>query len=175
MDCRPPGSSVRGILQARILEWVAISFSRGSFWPRVQNCLLHLLHCEWILYLWVKNFTLNHWGSPYFNFNLVNSSKERSIQKHKKMYVGQSKFVWGSLKFREHHFLPLESSSAWKCTFIYPAAVNSSHWFNHRRNPSGPSLEPSWEIHGKLTKGRGFERPLLTMKSKNVLHHLLGR
>ena len=29
MDCSPPGSSVRGILQARILEWVAISFSRG--------------------------------------------------------------------------------------------------------------------------------------------------
>ena len=33
-DCSPPGSSVRGILQARILEWVAIPFSRGSFWPR---------------------------------------------------------------------------------------------------------------------------------------------
>ena len=34
MDCSPPGSSVHGILQARILEWVAIPFSRGSFWPR---------------------------------------------------------------------------------------------------------------------------------------------
>ena len=31
VDCSPPGSSVRGILQARILEWVAISSSRGSF------------------------------------------------------------------------------------------------------------------------------------------------
>ena len=30
MDCSPPCSSVHGILQARILEWVAISFSRGS-------------------------------------------------------------------------------------------------------------------------------------------------
>ena len=30
MDCSPPGSSVRGILQARRLEWVAIPFSRGS-------------------------------------------------------------------------------------------------------------------------------------------------
>ena len=29
MDCSPPGSSVHGILQARTLEWVAISFSRG--------------------------------------------------------------------------------------------------------------------------------------------------
>ena len=30
MDCSPPGSSVQGILQERILEWVAISFSRAS-------------------------------------------------------------------------------------------------------------------------------------------------
>ena len=33
-DCRPPGSSVHGILQVRIREWVAISFSRGSSQPR---------------------------------------------------------------------------------------------------------------------------------------------
>ena len=30
VDCSPPGSSVHGILQAKILEWVAISFSKGS-------------------------------------------------------------------------------------------------------------------------------------------------
>ena len=34
MDCNPPGSSVHGISQARILEWVASSFSRGSSQPR---------------------------------------------------------------------------------------------------------------------------------------------
>ena len=34
LDCSPLGSSVRGISQARILEWVAISSSRGSSWPR---------------------------------------------------------------------------------------------------------------------------------------------
>ena len=34
MDSSPPGSSVHGILQARILEWVAIPFSRGSSQPR---------------------------------------------------------------------------------------------------------------------------------------------
>ena len=33
MDYSPPGSSVHGILQARILEWVAVPFSRGSSWP----------------------------------------------------------------------------------------------------------------------------------------------
>ena len=37
MDSSPPGSSVHGILQARILEWVAIPFSRGSCQPRDQT------------------------------------------------------------------------------------------------------------------------------------------
>ena len=36
MDCSLPGSSVHEILQARILEWVAIPFSRASSWPRDQ-------------------------------------------------------------------------------------------------------------------------------------------
>ena len=36
MDCSPPGSSVHGISQARILEWVAISFPRGSFGPGIE-------------------------------------------------------------------------------------------------------------------------------------------
>ena len=37
MDCSPPGSSVHGIFQVRILEWVAISCSRGSSQPRGQT------------------------------------------------------------------------------------------------------------------------------------------
>ena len=52
MDCSPPGSSVHGILQARILEWVAIPFFRGSSWPRnrTQGSNPGLLHCKQILY-----------------------------------------------------------------------------------------------------------------------------
>ena len=53
MDCSLPSSSVCGILQARIVEWVAIPFSRGSYWPRDQ-----ILHCSQILY------HLHHQGSP---------------------------------------------------------------------------------------------------------------
>ena len=48
MDCSLPGSSVHDILQARILEWVAIPFSRGSSQPRNQPG--GLLHCRQILY-----------------------------------------------------------------------------------------------------------------------------
>ena len=42
MDYSPPGSSVHGILQTRILEWVAISFSRGSSWPRDRTQVFHI-------------------------------------------------------------------------------------------------------------------------------------
>ena len=37
VDCSPPGSSVHAILQAKIVEWVALPFSRGSPWPKDQT------------------------------------------------------------------------------------------------------------------------------------------
>ena len=43
MDCSLQHSSVHGIFQARVLEWVAISFSRGSFQPRDQTWLSHIV------------------------------------------------------------------------------------------------------------------------------------
>ena len=46
MDCSPPGSSVHGILQARILEWVVISFTRGSALPRSWTCISSVLHWQ---------------------------------------------------------------------------------------------------------------------------------
>ena len=42
VDCSPAGSSIHGILQARILEWVAISFSRGSSLPRDWTQISHI-------------------------------------------------------------------------------------------------------------------------------------
>ena len=42
MDCSPPGSSVHGIFQARILEWLAISSSRRSSWPRDWTQVSHV-------------------------------------------------------------------------------------------------------------------------------------
>ena len=48
IDCSLPDSSVHGILQARILEWVDIPFSKGSTWPRNQTW--GFLHCMQSLY-----------------------------------------------------------------------------------------------------------------------------
>ena len=47
--CSPPGSSGHGILQAGILEWVAMPSSRGSSWPRNLTGISPLLQCRWIL------------------------------------------------------------------------------------------------------------------------------
>ena len=52
MDCSPPGSSVYGILQARILERVAVPSSRGSSWPRDWT---------WVSYVpWIGSRVLYH-------------------------------------------------------------------------------------------------------------------
>ena len=48
MDCSPLGSPAHGISQARKLEWVAISSSRGSSWPRDWTCISCI--GRWILY-----------------------------------------------------------------------------------------------------------------------------
>ena len=59
MDCGPPGSFAHGIFQARMLEWIVISFSRESFWSRNQ-IYISCLSCisRWVLY------QLSHQGSP---------------------------------------------------------------------------------------------------------------
>ena len=46
MDCSPPGFSVHGILQARILKWVAISFSRGIFLTQVIKARFPALQAD---------------------------------------------------------------------------------------------------------------------------------
>ena len=43
MDCRLPGSSIHGIFQARILEWIAISFYRRSYQPRDWTQVSHIV------------------------------------------------------------------------------------------------------------------------------------
>ena len=47
MDWNPPGSSVHWIFQARILDWVAIPFSRASSWPRDLTCVCCISCVDW--------------------------------------------------------------------------------------------------------------------------------
>ena len=62
MDCSPPGSSVYGVLQARILEWVAISFSRESSRPRDWTQVSHTVDRRFTVWATREVSTLNiHW------------------------------------------------------------------------------------------------------------------
>ena len=79
MDCSLPGSSVHGIFQARILEWVVISFPRGSSGPRNQthvSCVCCIgrripYHCA----MWEAPLSLGHplkeGGDSYFGLHFM--------------------------------------------------------------------------------------------------------
>ena len=71
MDYSPPRNSVHGILQVRILEWVAIPSSRGIF--PTQGLNLGLLYYRQILY------RLSHQGSPMYQFSSVQFSSVQSL------------------------------------------------------------------------------------------------
>ena len=81
MDCSPPGSSIHGISQARILEWVTISFSMGSSWPWDRTCVSSLLHWQ------VDSLTLSHQGSPKMR---IHENRSQSYEFESKM-VGTSR------------------------------------------------------------------------------------
>ena len=82
MDCSLPGSSVHGISQTRILEWIAISFSMGSSWPRNGTCISctgrQLLYCwatrgAWYCWYWHKisnKDTLTMWLLNWWTMEL---------------------------------------------------------------------------------------------------------
>ena len=57
LDCNPQGSSVHASFQARILEWVASSFSRGSSWSRNQTCVFCVSCTAGRFFIWCYLFS----------------------------------------------------------------------------------------------------------------------
>ena len=100
MDCNLPGSSVHGISQARILECVATSHSRGSSQPRDLTCissnphLLHLLHRQ------VDSLPLASPGKPksHHSINVWSMNEDTD-------HCWETKFL---SYFRTHHYIPLK-------------------------------------------------------------------
>ena len=66
MGCILPGSSVHVIFQARILEWVAIFFSRGSYWPKDQTSVSYI--GRRIPYPWTTRKPINLYTATIINF-----------------------------------------------------------------------------------------------------------
>ena len=66
MDCGPPGSSVHGVLQGRILEWIAMPFSRESSQPRNQMWASHT--AGRLFTVWATRVALKLW---YCNYDIL--------------------------------------------------------------------------------------------------------
>ena len=104
MDCNPPGSSVLGILQARMLEWVAISSSKESSQPRDWNCV-SCISCigRQILYHWATweaqvytteypvNFYVKRFTLFFFNLSIF-------IYKEMKLHIKKIIVTWHKKK-----------------------------------------------------------------------------
>ena len=91
MDCSPPGSAANGVFQARILEWVAISFSRRSSWPRDWTCISCLLHWQ------VDSLPLHHLELIWIvcSFPLDETNQEPAISKGLKFkFIFLWQIVW---------------------------------------------------------------------------------
>ena len=103
VDCSPPGCSVHGILPARILEWVAMSFSRGS--SQSRDCLLH---CRQILYC------LSYPGSPEHH---IGACCNRLLVHSRTSLLAQ--MVKICLQFRRPGFHPWVRKIPWRREWLY--------------------------------------------------------
>ena len=114
LDCRCPGSSVHGIIPGRMLEWVAISSSRGSSGPRDWTCV-SCSSCigRWILYHWAT------WAvAVFYPWIMSNSLQPHGLQ---------------------HARVPRPSLSPRVCSISCPL----SQWCHPTVSSSCPRLLPS--------------------------------
>ena len=102
VDCSPSGSSVHGVFQARILGWVAMSYSRGSFQP---PCLLCLPHWQ------VDSLPLCHLGSPVPCLLWVKCSREPVALGEGEMQVPGASSVIVSTRGDKHKRGPWSSTN----------------------------------------------------------------
>ena len=116
MDCSLPGSSIHGIFQAKVLEWVAIAFSRGSSQPRTRthiSCIgrqiLYRLSCEGST-LEFFFFILNYMNCLYVLE--INSLSVANIFSHSEGWL----FVFFMISFALQKLLSLIS---FHCLFLF--------------------------------------------------------
>ena len=100
MDCSPPGFSVHVILQARVVEWVAISSSRGSSRPRDQTCI-SCVSCtgRQILYHWATREAHTHswpWNKSGMRVH-PDSVKEASLPGMSTSHLHRTPRFWEKL------------------------------------------------------------------------------
>ena len=141
MDCSPPGSSVHGISQARLLDWVAISFSRRSFRPRDQT---HIF--------WIGRQIFYHWAtrevhievllllSRFSNVRLCATPWTAAHQAPQSLGCSRQEH-WSGLPFPS----PMHESEQWKWSRSVVSDSSQPHGLQPTR-----LLHP-WDFPGKST------------------------
>ena len=155
MVYRLPGSSVHGILQARILEWVVISFSRGSSWPRDRTHISCI--GRWVLY---QQSPLKKPGTKLRRG--IGRSSEEGMAPHTSILAWEIPWAkeHGGLKAMGSHgtrtWLNLLSTEApmWPRRYKWDALVLKLdlQWIPQRNGGLACGFHP--DLAGKLTVGR---------------------
>ena len=96
MDCSPPASSVHGILQTRILEWLSIPFSRESSWPR-----------DWTQVSCIAGIFFTIWATREAPVNLQNKLQTKLFEYICKKHIEGSfqQFSWIYFRISMYHFV----------------------------------------------------------------------
>ena len=134
MDYSPPGSSVHGILQARILEWVAISFSRGSYQPRDR--------------IWVSRIAgrlFNLWATREDSINtytMLNKTPLLHQSSGPHIFLSLSLLGWfpGAQRPSEFTFLPGLLRPSWEGALCLHPIERAPEAFVNRASPVSRSL-----------------------------------
>jgi len=182
VDCSLAGSSVHGILQARILEWVAISSSRGIFPTQGSNP--HLLHWQ------MDSLSLGHLGVPCLINTIFIYSYYHSVYgicPFKFFFFSESEMLdsWS-------HWLTLAQESRHKCPCVYSGASEAdwgasdemsallpSCWWNQGASERTTerinqltrfctATSMSWALGLVWLEGGGEDKLPLTQKSEGI-------
>ena len=114
MDCNPPGSSVHGLFQARILYWVAVSFSEGSSRPR-----------DWTLVSYTGRQVLYHWATWEAARGLWIASRPWPIRAPERLTGTQNRCSWTTwkegalLEVPSSHYQPVTAISLRYCSWSF--------------------------------------------------------
>ena len=136
-DCSLPGFSLHGILQARVLEWVAISSSRGSSWPRNRT---------WVSCIPGKHFNL--WATREVSESESHSVMSDSLRPHELYSILQARILeWLAFPFSRGSSQPRDgiqvSYKAGRC-FTNREVLTSFSYKNNNSLMNFPS--PSYHL-----------------------------
>ena len=147
--CSPQGSSVHGISQARILQWVAILFSRGSSWPRDWtwvSCITGRFFTVWATLIWPHPKSLHLQWLFFFFFSQIPHS-EVYLRLDFNISLGRCNWTPEQLGW-------LKAWAHWHC-WLKHLLCGLSTWLRHLMawwldSESGHSKRTRWEPHGHL-------------------------